>query len=182
MLIRTETPADHDAITKVTVQAFATLAISNHTEQYIVAALRRAGALTVSLVAELDGEVVGHVAFSPVTLSDGTPDWYGLGPVSVLPALHKGGIGSALIRAGLARLRELGARGCMLVGDPAYYQRFGFRHFDELVLEGVPPEVFLALPLDGALPRGTVTFHEGFGATSGSARQRPERLIESTSP
>ena len=88
-LIRTETPADADAITAVTIAAFATLEISQHTEQFIVKALRAAGALAVSLVAELDGQMVGHVAFSPVTLSDGTPGWYGLGPVSVLPAYQR---------------------------------------------------------------------------------------------
>lgn len=103
ILIRSETAADIDAITEVTVAAFQTLEISNRTEQFIVAALRAAGALTLSLVAELDGRVVGHVAFSPVTILDGTPDWYGLGPVSVLPACQRQGIGKALIREGLSR-------------------------------------------------------------------------------
>jgi putative acetyltransferase len=84
--IRPETAADADAITEVTVSAFKTLAISGHTEQFIVEALRAAKALTVSLVAKSAERVVGHVAFSPVTLSDGTPGWFGLGPVSVLPA------------------------------------------------------------------------------------------------
>ena len=106
-LIRNETAADADAITAVTLAAFATLEISQHTEQFIVKALRAAGALTVSLVAELDGRVVGHVAFSPVVLSDGTPDWHGLGPVSVLPAHQRQGIGKALIRQGLARLQAM---------------------------------------------------------------------------
>ena len=85
ILIRDERAEDADVITAVTVAAFETLAISNHTEQMIVEALRASGALTVSLVAELDGCVVGHIAFSPVTMSDGTDGWYGLGPVSVLP-------------------------------------------------------------------------------------------------
>lgn len=116
ILIRPETDADVDAITEVTVSAFKTLAISGHTEQFIVAALRAARALTVSLVAEAEGRVVGHIAFSPVTLSDGTQDWYGLGPVSVLPAYQRQGIGKALIEAGLARLTSLGARGVCLVG------------------------------------------------------------------
>ncbi|MCB0023597.1 MAG: N-acetyltransferase, partial [Caldilinea sp.] len=124
----------------VTVDAFETLAISNHTEQFIVEALRAAGALTVSLVAEVDGRVVGHIAFSPVTMSDGTVGWYGLGPVSVLPAYQGMGIGGALIVEGLARLRKLGARGCCLVGHPGYYGRFGFEHVDGLAYEGVPPE------------------------------------------
>jgi putative acetyltransferase len=83
--IRNETDADADAITDVTIAAFKTLEISNHTEQFIIEALRAAKALTVSLVAELDGRVIGHIAFSPVAISDGTRNWYGLGPVSVLP-------------------------------------------------------------------------------------------------
>ena len=86
ILIRNETDADVGAITDVTVAAFKTLEISNHTEQFIIAALRAAGALTLSLVAEVEGRVIGHIAFSPVTISDGTRSWYGLGPVSVLPA------------------------------------------------------------------------------------------------
>lgn len=165
-VIRPETSADVDAIAEVTKAAFATLEISSHTEQFIVAALRAAGALTVSLVAVLDGRVVGHIAFSPVTLSDGTPGWYGLGPVSVLPAQQRQGIGKALIAEGLARLRDLGARGCCLVGHPAYYTKFGFRNASGLAVEGVPPEVFFALAFDGKLPRGIVAFHEGFAATS----------------
>jgi putative acetyltransferase len=163
-LIRNETAADADAITAVTLAAFATLEISQHTEQFIVKALRAAGALAVSLVAELDGRVVGHVAFSPVVFSDGTPDWHGLGPVSVLPAHQRQGIGKALIRQGLARLQAMGARGCCLVGHPDYYRKFGFRNLDQLAHAGVPPEYFLALSFDGHWPQGTVAFHEAFGA------------------
>ena len=162
LTIRDETPADIDAITAVTVAAFQTLDISHHTEQLIVLALRSAQALSVSLVAEMEGRVVGHIAFSPVTLSDGTPGWYGLGPVSVLPALHRQGIGAALIKEGLRRLQALGARGCCLVGHPAYYGRFGFQHPDGLGHEGVPPEAFFALVFDGHMPQGMVTFHEAF--------------------
>jgi putative acetyltransferase len=164
IIIRNETDADADAIREVTVSAFKTLAISGHTEQFIVAALRAAKALTVSLVAEAEGRVVGHIAFSPVTLSDGTPDWYGLGPVSVLPAYQRQGIGTALIEAGLARLKSLDARGVCLVGHPDYYIKFGFRNVPGLVLDGVPQEVFFALSFDGYIPQGTVTFHEAFKA------------------
>lgn len=164
IVIRNETKADAAAITDVTIAAFNTLEISNHTEQLIVEALRAAGALTVSLVAELDGRVVGHIAFSPITISDGTRDWYGLGPVSVLPEYQRQGIGKALIREGLSRLKELHARGCCLVGHPDYYRKFGFDNPPGLVHEGVPPEVFLALSFDGHGPQGTVTFHEAFKA------------------
>jgi putative acetyltransferase len=164
IVIRSETAADVNAITEVTVAAFQTLAISSHTEQFIIAALRAARALAVSLVAELDGRVIGHIAFSPVTISDGTRDWYGLGPVSVLPACQRQGIGKALIREGLSRLKAMHARGCCLVGHPDYYRKFGFQNVPGLVVEGVPPEVFFALSFDGYIPQGVVTFHEGFKA------------------
>lgn len=166
--IRNETGADVDAITDVTIEAFKTLAISNHTEQFIVEALRAAKALAASLVAEVDGRVVGHVAFSPVTISDGTRGWYGLGPVSVLPEYQRQGIGTTLIREGLARLRKLDARGCCLVGHPGYYRRFGFENVPGLAVEGVPQEVFFALPFDGHPSQGIVAFHDGFTAAGHS--------------
>lgn len=163
-IIRDEARADEHAIADVTVAAFETLPVSQHTEQFIVQALRAARALTVSLVAELDGRVVGHAAFSPVTISDGTSRWYGLGPVSVVPHYQRRGIGQALIREGLSRLKALQARGCCLVGHPGYYRRFGFENVAGLVHEGVPPEVFFALSFDGHVPQGTVAFHQAFGA------------------
>jgi len=162
--IRNETSADVSAIAELTVAAFRTLAISSHTEQFVLAALRAANALTISLVAEAGGRIVGHIAFSPVTISDGSSDWYGLGPVSVLPQYQRRGIGSALIEEGLSRLRGLGARGCCLVGHPQYYKRFGFQNIPGLVLEGVPEEVFFALSFDGHVPRGIVDFHPAFKA------------------
>jgi putative acetyltransferase len=164
IVIRSETDADVGAINEVTVAAFKTLEVSNQTEQFIIAALRAAKALTVSLVAESDGRVVGHVAFSPVTISDGTRNWYGLGPVSVLPECQRQGIGKALIEEGLSRLKDLNAQGCCLVGHPDYYRKFGFKNISGLVHEGVPEEVFLSLPFDKHIPQGTVTFHEGFKA------------------
>jgi len=164
IVIRDETPADISAVTDVTVAAFRTLEISNHTEQFVIEALRAAGALTLSLVAELAGRVVGHIAFSPVTMSDGTTRWFGLGPVSVLPGYQRQGIGGALIREGLERLKTLGARGCCLVGHPEYYRQFGFVNPEGLGHEGVPPEVFFVLPFDGHFPQGVVAFHEAFRA------------------
>ena len=164
IVIRSETDADVSAITEVTISAFKTLEISSHTEQFIVAALRAAMSLTVSLVAEVDGRVVGHIAFSPVTILDGTRNWYGLGPVSVLPEYQRQGIGKALIEEGLSRLKGLNAQGCCLVGHPGYYRKFGFRNVTGLVLEGVPQEVFFALSFDGHIPQGIVTFHEAFKA------------------
>lgn len=166
VVIRDETDADVEAITEVTIAAFKTLDISNKTEQYIIEALRAAKALTVSLVAEVGGRVVGHIAFSPVTISDGSRTWYGLGPVSVLPGCQRQGIGKALIQEGLVRLKALNAQGCCLVGHPDYYKKFGFVNVSGLVHEVVPQEVFLALSFDGRIPHGLVTFHEGFKADS----------------
>jgi putative acetyltransferase len=166
MIIRKETVADIEKIAEITISAFNTLPISNHTEQYIIKALRAADALTISLVAENNGRIFGHIAFSTVTIFDGSTGWYGLGPVSVLPDYHKQGIGKSLVNEGLSLLKELGGQGCVLVGDPNFYQRFGFRNYPDLVYEGVPQEVFLALPFTAKVPQGIVVFHEGFLAKS----------------
>jgi putative acetyltransferase len=164
IVIRNETDADVGAITEVTVAAFKTLEISNHTEQFIIEALRAAKALAVSLVAEVDGHVIGHIAFSPVNITDGTQNWYGLGPVSVLPEYQRKGIGKSLIKEGLSQLKELNAQGCCLVGHPDYYKKLGFKNMSGLIHEGVPHEVFFALSFDGHIPQGRVIFHEGFKA------------------
>jgi putative acetyltransferase len=171
--LRDETVADADAIHEVTAAAFKGVAVSRQTEPYIVAALRASGALAVSLVAEAEGRVVGHLAFSPVEISDGARGWYGLGPVSVRPDWQRRGVGKALVREGLARLRALNARGCCLVGHPAYYPQFGFANVAGLGLDGVPPEVFFALAFDGRLPRGAVTFHPAFRAEGPPSPPRP---------
>ena len=164
--IRDETTLDVPAITALTEAAFLNAPHTDHTEHFIVNALRRAGQLTLSLVAERDSVVVGHVALSPVTISDGTPGWYGLGPISVLPALQGQGIGSALMHAALDGLRARGAAGCLLVGDPAYYTRFGFKPVSGLLYPGIPPEYFMALAFGTSLPQGSVVFHAAFEATA----------------
>jgi putative acetyltransferase len=173
IVLRSETGSDIDAIGVVTAAAFETLEVSSHTEQFIVEALRAAGGLAVSLVAETNGAIIGHIAFSPVAISDGTQGWYGLGPVSVLPGHQRQGVGKALIREGLSRLRAIDARGCCLVGHPGYYTQFGFRNPDGLSVEGVPPEVFFALSFDGRHPLGTVAFHDGFKSDGRGALARP---------
>ncbi|MDR1978234.1 MAG: N-acetyltransferase, partial [Synergistaceae bacterium] len=139
---------------------------SRQTEARIVDALRDAGALAISLVAEFGGKVVGHIAFSRVSISDGTRDWYGIGPLSVLPGFQGRGLGSALVRSGLDRLRRIGGKGCVLVGEPQYYERFGFKSDPNLTHEDIPAEYFMALSLEpqskNDAPAGIVTFHEGF--------------------
>ncbi|ANH74220.1 acetyltransferase family protein [Ralstonia insidiosa] len=164
VLIRPEAPADAASIEAVTIAAFREAEHTSHNEQDIVRALREAGALTVSLVAERDGAVVGHVAISPVSIADGTSGWFGLGPISVLPAEQGCGIGACLMRAALDQLRTLGAAGCVVLGDPAYYGRFGFRAEPSLVFPRVPAEYFQALIFRGTLPNGAVTYHPGFYA------------------
>lgn len=166
MNIRNETTQDIEAITEVTRLAFENHPVSRQTEQFIIHSLRNADALSLSLVAEIDGKLVGHIAFSPVTISDGTTDWYGVGPLSVLPEFQRQGIGKALVHEGISCLKAMGGRGCALVGDPGYYQRFGFRNCPDLIFEGIPQEFFMILPFDETVPQGTILFHEGFLATA----------------
>ncbi len=163
--IRPEQLADHAAIGRLTQAAFLSEPHSSQTEAFIIEALRQAGALSVSLVAEDQGELVGHIAFSPVSISDGSPGWFGLGPVAVMPARQGQGIGGQLITAGLELLREQNAAGCVLLGEPAFYGRFGFQARPELWLADVPPEYFQQLLLAGPAARGEVRYHPGFAAT-----------------
>ncbi len=158
IVIRSETDADIDAVTEVTVAAFKTLEISNNTEQFIIMALRAAKVLTVSLVAELDGRVIGHVAFSPVTISDGTPNWYGLGPVSVLPTYHRKGIGKSLIREGLSQLKDLNAAGCCVVGHPDYYRKLGSRMHQAFFMREYRKRCFSLCPSMDILPKARLIF------------------------
>ena len=162
--IRNEKTGDAAAIASVTRQAFESAVYSSHTEQFIIRDLRNAGQLTVSLVAEWHGAVIGHVAVSPVTVSDGTSGWYGLGPLSVLPEYQRKGIGSELMKDALAALKAMNASGCVLLGEPEYYGRFGFVADPCLVLEGVPPEYFLAVKFSDGSPQGKVIYHSAFSA------------------
>jgi len=164
MIIRSELPKDIEAIGQVTIRAFQNAPHTDHTEQFIVRELRAANALAVSLVAEINGQIVGHVAVSPVTISDGSPAWFGLGPISVSPECQGQGVGSALMVAAISALRELSAHGCVLLGDPNYYRRFGFRSVPALVLPGLPAEYFQAMLISGPLPQGEVTYHAAFNA------------------
>jgi putative acetyltransferase len=162
MRIRPESRGDEDVIGAVTERAFAGQPYSEQTEHLIVARLRAAGALTISLVAESDGEIVGHIAFSPVQLAGGEKAWYGLGPVSVRPDRQGEGIGTKLIRAGLERLREAGGNGCVVVGSPEFYPRFGFKHHAGVTYPDLPPQYLMILTLRGDAPSGMVAFHPAF--------------------
>jgi putative acetyltransferase len=171
--LRHETPNDIDAIEAVTIAAFADAPHTSHTEQCIVRALRAADELTLSIVAVNHGKVVGHVALSPVTITDNhccsATGWYGLGPISVLPQRQGQGIGSRLMEQALAELRAMRAMraaGCVLLGDPAYYARFGFEARPSLQLPGVPPGYFMALALHGPVPEGIAQYSDAFNAAA----------------
>jgi len=123
MIVRRERPADIAAIRRVHEAAF-----PSPTEADIVDALRSAGRLTISLVAEERGTVIGHIAFSPMRF-EGAPDLagaLGLAPVAVHPQFQGKGTGASLIREGLAACREVGCTCVVVLGEPAYYRRFGF--------------------------------------------------------
>ena len=118
MQIRPETPADHAAIRAVVFAAFA-----RPDEADLVDQLRHDGDATISLVAEAEGEIIGHVLLSPMTAPFAA---LGLAPLSVLPAHQQHGVGSALMHAAIAQARTASAAAIFLLGDPAYYRRFGF--------------------------------------------------------
>ena len=161
-MIRRERVGDEPAIAALITEAFTTAPHLSGTEADIVERLRAGDALALSLVAEDQDRIVGHIAFSPVTIDDERRGWFGLAPVAVLPDHQGKGIGVALIEAGLAQLRATGARGCVLLGEPAYYQRFGFRADPRLVLPGVPAEYFLALRLSDEEAEGVVAYDPAF--------------------
>lgn len=133
------------------------------TEHLIVERLREAGALSLSLVYEENGEVIGHIAFSPVIIGETRQGWLLLGPVGVLPRWQRKGTGSALVREALSRLRTRGAAGVVLVGDPGFYGRFGFTAMQGPIWPGVPEEYVLALSFVKGAPAGTIGCHTAFG-------------------
>ncbi|WOT05839.1 GNAT family N-acetyltransferase [Shewanella youngdeokensis] len=162
--IRLEKSGDIQSIHDVTTAAFLNAPHTDHTEQFIIDALRASKALSISLVAELNSNIVGHVALSPVTISDGAHNWYGLGPISVVPTEQGKGVGTELMHAAIEALTKRNANGCVLLGDPHFYGRFGFEPKAGLLLADVPAEYFQALLLQGACPKGYVTYHESFAA------------------
>ena len=164
IIIRDERAGEQDAIADLTTAAFKQIPMASGAEAALVGALRAAGALTVSLVAERNGEIVGHIAVSPARLGT-SENWYALGPVSVRPDLFKQGIGSRLVNASLERLRALSAAGCFLIGHPGYYPRFGFAANPRLTWQGEAGEHIMALRFDGEVPSGEMVFHPAFAVT-----------------
>ncbi|WP_153100391.1 GNAT family N-acetyltransferase [Paraburkholderia hayleyella] len=169
MLIRAERANDIQAIRALVAAAFRAGSSEQQDapepqEPLMIDGLRQHGALTLSLVAEEAGVLLGHIAFSPLQINGRLQHWYGLAPLAVLPTRQKSGIGRALVEAGLERLTQLGAHGCVVLGDPAYYSRLGFAMHPGLTLDNVPPEYFMARALGGApMANGTATYHKAFG-------------------
>ena len=161
-MIRSETPADIDAIHSLVAGAFKPMRFSDGTEPHIIDALRSANALEISLVYDANDEIQGHIGFSKITINRKDQGWFGLGPVAVDPDNQRTGIGSALIKAGLNMLADRGAKGCVLTGNPQYYTRFGFSHSTNLSYPDAPADVFLIRPLGTDIPVGTVAFHPAF--------------------
>jgi putative acetyltransferase len=164
VIVRPEQERDQSTVHSVTSSAFGTEA-----EADLVDVLRVEAQGVVSLVAELAGVVVGHIMFSPVSLS-GCPALavMGLGPMSVAPAHRRIGIGTALVREGLVRCRQEGAVAVVVLGHPGYYPRFGFSPASRFGIDSeydVPDNVFMAIELaPGALDgtTGRIRYHLAF--------------------
>lgn len=169
IVVRPETPADHAAIFGLTERAFAPMPYAGGDEQFLPGRFRDAGVLALSLVAELDQAVVGQITLTPALPEDGTGGWFALGPVSVEPELKHQGIGSRLIETAIAWMRQQGAAGCVLVGNPAYYSRFGFRLCPHLAPEDEPAEFYQMLLIGGAVPAHKVGFHPLFYGEAGKS-------------
>lgn len=162
LTIRPEEEKDIIQISRIIRSAFADHPHSNQQEHLIVDELRASEVPNLSLVAEYESDLVGHIAFSRVTVNGEELSWYGLAPVSVDPDFQNQGIGSALVRAGLRQLKNMKASGCVLVGEPSFYQRFGFQHTDALTYPGIPGEYFLVQSFSDYTPSGTVKYHDAF--------------------
>lgn len=164
LLIRTERPGDEDAIHSLTLAAFEAMAFSDGSEASIIRSLRKSGDLALSLVAEENGTIIGHVAFSPVTIDAIHNDWFGLGPISVLPDRQRQGIGKALILKGLDVLKVRGARGCALIGYPEVYAPVGFESDGLLSYGKVDSSYIQRIVLSGPAPSGELRFSPAFEA------------------
>jgi putative acetyltransferase len=163
--IRPEQSGDEPAIHDLVKRAFAPMPFSDGDEPDLVDALRADGDLRLSLVAvDASGTIIGHIGFSPVTIDHAACGWFQMAPVSVSPEVQFTGIGSALINAGIDQLRQIGGQGIAVVGNPAYYERFGFA-----VIPGLAPlsdhdkPYFRALAFLEPAPQGTLRYAAAFG-------------------
>lgn len=162
MLIRAERPADIDAIRDLTGRAFMGMPYRQGTEAPIIRLLRQSGDLALSLVAEEDGTVIGHVAFSPVRIGGASGKWFGLGPISVEPARQRSGIGKALIKSGLEILKAQDAAGVALIGDPDVYRSSGFASDGRLTYKSLETRYVQRVLFSGPAPEGELHFADAF--------------------
>lgn len=164
MLIRPECVDDVVAIDALTAEAFLSMPYSDGSESRIINDLRTDGDLTLSLVAIDEGEIVGHVAYSSVKINGVSCNWFGLGPISVHPQRQSSGIGSKLIGEGIRVLTDWQANGIVLVGDPEYYNRFGFVADGSLTYLDIPNELVQWFLIKGEAPTGELTYCRAFGS------------------
>lgn len=150
--IREERPGDEAAIHDMVRRAFIGHPYSDGDEQDVIDRLRADGDLLLSLVAELDGAIIGQITYSPALLANGGEGWVVLGPVAVDPAHQGKGLGRALIEAGEAVMRKRGMKGITVLGDPAIYARFGFATYTPMWLAGELGEFFQVKSLGGPIP------------------------------
>jgi predicted N-acetyltransferase YhbS len=171
--IRKEVPADFPVVFDLIEAAFKSMPLAEGNEQFIVEKLRKNEAFIpeLSLVAEVDGQVAGHILFTPLEIVNDTTVFKSLtlGPVAVFPEIQHLGIGSELVREGHRVAKNLGFTSCFLVGHPEYYPRFGYvpasRWAVQLPIDA-PPEAFMAIELtQGALDgvSGMLRFLPEFG-------------------
>lgn len=160
--IRAEALADSADIYALTKLAFQGMPYADGDEQDVIERLRKSGALALSLVAIINSDVVGHIAFSNASLSGDTTSWFTLGPVSVLPTYQRRGIGSMLINAGLEKIEKRGALGCILTGNPDYYRRFGFKLAPDNVPENESELYFMVKTFTATVPHGIFCFDSAF--------------------
>ncbi|MCO6185514.1 GNAT family N-acetyltransferase [Rhizobium sp. L1K21] len=165
-VIRNEKPGDEEAIFILTQTAFETMPYSDGSEGFIVNRLRADGDLAYSLVAiagqDAGEAIIGHVAFSPVTVGS-SEGWFGLGPISVAPNMQRKGVGKALIAQGLDRLRAAGGKGCVLVGDPGYYARHGFVSNGKLTYADIDQAFIQYIAFTDDEPEGEIHYAAAFG-------------------
>lgn len=168
MHIRQETPADYPVVYTLIKDAFASAEHCDGNEQDLAAALRQSTSFVpeLSLVAEADGRIVGHILFTKIRI--GTSTQLALVPLSVLPAFQGQGVGSALVRRGHQIARDLGYSYSVVLGSETYYPRFGYRPagaFGIAAPFAAPPENFMAVRLreDAPAVHGVVRYDPAFG-------------------
>lgn len=160
--IRVERPGDVATIQRITEQAFAQVPHASGSEARIIDNLREAGVLLSWIAESAEDGVIGQVSLSPVWIGDSSEGWFGLGPIAVDPQYQRRGVGSRLVEAATSYLRSIGACGCILIGDPGWYRRFGFHPAPDMRFAEVSAPWLMVLPFVEDWPRGEVHYHPAF--------------------